>query len=108
MKQNRQDSDRYKEIRHSKVFHDYFVEDKMVAGIVLKGTEVKSIRLGRAQIRDAFVKLIDGEAFLFNAHIDEYTFGNVSNHLPTRSRKLLLKKANCAECVRLWKSMGVR
>jgi SsrA-binding protein len=83
---------RYKEIRNAKVYHDFFVEEKFKAGIVLKGTEVKSIRLGKAQIADAFVKFSGQDVVLFNAHIDEYAFGNIANHSPLRTRKLLLKK----------------
>lgn len=85
-------NDRNKEIRNSKVRHNYFVEDTYEAGIVLRGTEVKSIRMGKAQIADAFARIENGEIFLYHAHINEYAFGNLNNHNPTRPRKLLLKK----------------
>ena len=71
--------------------HDYAIEETYEAGIVLVGTEVKSLRNGRANIGDAFVAIENGEAWLRNAHIDEYTFGNRFNHEPKRPRKLLLK-----------------
>lgn len=88
----KQKSERFKEIRNAKVFRDYFVEDKLEAGIVLTGTELKSIRNGRAQITDAFAKVEKGEVILRGAHIDEYAFGNINNHEPRRPRKLLLHR----------------
>ncbi|MCF3648502.1 SsrA-binding protein SmpB [Synoicihabitans lomoniglobus] len=84
---------RFTEIRNAKAMRDYFVETRFEAGIALKGTEVKSIRVGRAQINDAFGRLKNGELWLVNAHIDEYSFGSYSNHEPKRTRKLLLKKS---------------
>jgi SsrA-binding protein len=81
-----------KEVRNSKVRHNYNVEETYEAGIVLRGTEVKSIRDGKAQIGDAFARVDKGEVFLYHAHISEYTFGNLNNHNPVRPRKLLLKK----------------
>ena len=83
---------RYKEVRNAKVFRDYFVEDRLEAGIVLSGTELKSIRSGRAQLTDAFAKVEKGEVILRNMHIDEYSFGNIHNHAPKRPRKLLLHR----------------
>jgi SsrA-binding protein len=84
------DSSRYTEIRNAKARHDYFVEEKFEAGLALKGTEVKSIRAGRAQIADAFGRFEKGELWLINAHIDTYSFASTANHEPRRSRKLLL------------------
>jgi SsrA-binding protein len=82
------------EIRNKKATHNYFIEERFEAGIVLCGTEVKSIRLGHAQISDAFVRMNRGlEAALFNANIAEYSFGNIENHRVTRARKLLLHKS---------------
>ncbi len=89
---SKKDARRFTEIRSSKALRDYTVETRFEAGIALKGTEVKSIRGGRAQINDAFGRLKEGELWLVNAHIDEYAFGNYSNHEPKRTRKLLLKK----------------
>ncbi len=86
------DSERYREIRNAKVRRDFFIEDSLEAGIVLTGTEVKSIRSGRAQISDAFIRIDKGEAFLYHAHIEEYLFGNLNNHIPYRPRKLILHK----------------
>ena len=84
---------RFTEIRNAKALRDYFVESRFEAGIALRGTEVKSIRGGRAQINDAFGRLKNNELWLENAHIEEYSFGNYLNHEPRRKRKLLLKKS---------------
>lgn len=88
----KKDAVRFTEIRNAKALRDFHVEERFEAGLALKGTEVKSIRAGRAQINDAFGKLERGELWLFNAHIDEYAFGNIYNHPARRSRKLLLHK----------------
>jgi SsrA-binding protein len=79
------------EIKNRKVFHDYAVGDTFDAGIVLQGTEVKSVKLGHAQINEAFVRIDkNGSPVLFNAQIDEYIFGNFANHETKRQRFLLL------------------
>lgn len=83
---------RYTEIRNAKALRDFTVEEKYEAGIALRGTEVKSIRGGRAQINDAFGRLEKGELWLHNAHIEEYAFGNIYNHDARRIRKLLLHR----------------
>jgi SsrA-binding protein len=75
-----------------KAFHDYFIDDRTEAGVVLTGTEVKSLREGRAQLKDSFVHFRDGEAFLVGAHISPYGSGSWTNHLPERDRKLLLHR----------------
>ena len=80
------------EIRNRRAAHDYHLHEKMEAGLVLQGTEVKSTRQGKAQIQDAFVRIDKGEPVLYHAHIDEYSFGNENNHSPRRPRKLLLHK----------------
>jgi len=72
--------------------HDYAIERKVEAGLVLRGTEVKACRAGKAQIGEAYVQVIGGEAFLVNSHISEYTQGNRFNHVPERQRKLLLHR----------------
>lgn len=77
---------------NKKALHDYHILDRMEAGIVLTGTEVKSLREGRANLKDSYVIVQHGEAFLLNAHISPYTHGNIQNHDPTRTRKLLLHK----------------
>ena len=75
-----------------KAFHDYFIDETYEAGISLLGTEVKSIREGKANLKDSYVLIKDGEAFLLNCHISPYSHGNIMNHDPLRTRKLLLKK----------------
>jgi SsrA-binding protein len=75
-----------------KAFHDYFIEDRTEAGLVLTGTEVKSLREGRAQLKDSYVQFRAGEAFLVGAHISPYGAGSWTNHLPERDRKLLLHR----------------
>ena len=75
-----------------KAFHDYFIEDRAEAGLVLTGTEVKSLREGRAQLKDSFVQFRGGEAYLVGVHISPYGSGSWTNHLPERDRKLLLHR----------------
>jgi SsrA-binding protein len=79
-------------VNNSKARRDYHILETYEAGIVLKGTEVKAIRAGKVQIGDGFVRIQDGEAFLHNAHIDEYSHGNLQNHVPKGTRKLLLNR----------------
>ncbi len=88
----KQSTDRYKEIRNRKVRYKYFVGQTYEAGIILTGTEVKSIRSGKVQIGDAFARVDKGKVILFHAHIQEYIFGNTNNHSPYRPRQLLLHK----------------
>ena len=76
--------------RHA--FHEFHILDKYEAGIVLKGTEVKSVMGGRIQLKDSYVSVRDGEVWLLNAHISPYSHGNRENHGPLRTRKLLLHK----------------
>src|SRR3982750_2506858 len=73
-------------------FHNYHISDKYEAGIALTGTEVKSAMDGRVQLKEAYVSVRDGEAWLFNAHISPYSHGNRENHDPLRTRKLLLHR----------------
>lgn len=80
------------EIKNRSAYHDYFIEDKYVAGIVLAGTEVKSLREGRASFNDAFCFFHKGELWIKSLHISEYAFGNLNNHIAVRERKLLLNK----------------
>ncbi|HEX2911727.1 MAG TPA: SsrA-binding protein SmpB [Chloroflexia bacterium] len=88
------DSNKIKEVASNrKAFHDYFIEDKLEAGVVLSGTEIKSVRDGRVNLRDSYVRIERGEAWLWNAHISSYDHaGKYFNHAPTRNRKLLLHK----------------
>lgn len=76
--------------RHA--FHEYHILDKYEAGIVLQGTEVKSVMNGRIQLKESYVTIRDGEIWLLNAHISHYSHGNRNNHDPLRTRKLLLHK----------------
>ena len=73
--------------------HNYFLLEKFEAGIALRGTEVKSIRSGRANLKDAYGLVKDGELWLINAHIGEYEHGNIFNHEPLRTRKLLVHRS---------------
>ncbi len=73
-------------------FHDYHITDTYEAGVALTGTEVKSVMGGRVQLKDSYVAVRDGEAWLFNAHISPYSHGNRANHDPLRTRKLLLHR----------------
>jgi SsrA-binding protein len=75
-----------------KAFHSYFVEDRTEAGLVLTGTEVKSLRQGRAQLKDSYVDFRGREAWLVGAHISPYGSGSWTNHIPERDRKLLLHR----------------
>jgi len=75
-----------------KAYHDYFILDRIEAGLVLSGTEVKSAREGKVQLREAYADIVDGEAWLLNAHFSPYSHGNIWNHDPTKKRKLLLHR----------------
>jgi SsrA-binding protein len=80
-------------LNNPKARRDYLILETFEAGIVLRGTEVKSLRAGKGQISDAFARVEHGEAWLYNAHIDEYSHGNQQNHVPKAPRKLLLHKS---------------
>lgn len=80
-------------LTNSKARRDYHILETYEAGIVLKGTEVKALRAGKGQLRDAFAKIEKDQAYLYNVHIDEYSFGNLQNHEPKAVRKLLLHKS---------------
>src|SRR5260221_11333427 len=80
-------------LTNSKARHEYHILETFEAGIVLKGTEVKALRAGKAQIRDAFARIENGQAYLYNTHIDEYSPGNLQNHDPKAVQKLLLHKS---------------
>jgi len=80
-------------LSNPKARRDYHILETFEAGLVLHGTEVKSLRAGKGQIADAFARIEKGEAFLHNAHIDEYSHGNLQNHQPKAVRKLLLHKS---------------
>lgn len=80
------------EIKNRSAFHEYFIDDKWVAGIVLTGTEVKSLRAGKASFNDSYCIIHKGEIWIKSLHIAEYSHGTVNNHDPIRDRKLLLQK----------------
>src|ERR1043166_1728232 len=94
MSANKKDSERFTEIRNSKALRDYAIGERFEAGIQLRGTEVKSIRPARARTTDAFARVEKGEVWLYNAHIEQYAFGNIQNHDAKRTRKLLLHRRN--------------
>ena len=100
------DSPRFTEIRNSKALRDYTVDERFEAGIQLRGTEVKSIRAGKAQINDAFARVEKGEVWLYNAHIEQYAFGNIHNHDAKRIRKLLLHRRHIDKIRRALESGG--
>lgn len=77
---------------NKKAYHDYFIEDKYEAGISLHGTEVKSLRMGKCSVKESFIRIEDGEVFIYGMHITPYEKGNIFNKDPLRVRKLLLHK----------------
>ena len=80
-------------IRNKKARHDFFIIESVEAGIVLQGTEIKSIRQGKANLADSFARIENGEVFLYNFHISPYRQGNIYNHNPLRAKKLLLHRS---------------
>lgn len=77
---------------NKKAYHDYFIEEKFEAGLVLHGTEVKSLRMGKCSIKEAFIRIENSEVFIYGMHISPYEKGNIFNKDPLRVRKLLLHK----------------
>ena len=92
--------------QNKKARHDYHIEDTYEAGMVLMGTEVKSLRAGRASLSDGFVDIEDGEVWLHNVHIPEYTQGTWTNHSARRKRKLLLNRAEIEKLERKTSEKG--
>lgn len=80
------------EITNKRAYHDYFIESSLIAGLVLKGTEIKSLRDGKASFVDSYCYFQQGELFVRNLHVSEYKLGTHFNHDPLRERKLLLQK----------------
>ena len=80
--------------------HDYHLLDRYEAGLVLTGTEVKSAKNGKIQLKESYAEVNDNEAWLLNAHISEYSHGNIMNHPPVRKRKLLLHRSEIESCAR--------
>jgi SsrA-binding protein len=93
--------------QNKKARHEYAIIDSYECGVVLMGTEVKSLRLGRASLADAFATIDDGEVYLHNVHIPEYAFGSWTNHTPRRVRKLLLHKAEILRLIGKTKESGL-
>ena len=80
------------ELSNRKAYHEYFFEDKYIAGLVLSGTEIKSLRAGKASFNDSYCYFDKGELYVKSLHISEYSFGTYNNHEPMQERKLLLNK----------------
>ena len=93
--------------QNKKAYHDYFIEDTYEAGIELKGTEIKSIRKGSANLKDSYIRIKNGEAFLEGMHVAPYEQGNIFNHDPLRTRKLLLHKKQIEKLYREVKEAGL-
>jgi len=89
-----------------RAYHDYFIDEKHEAGVMLTGTEIKSVRNGRANLRDGFVRIDGGEAWLENVHISPYAQGNVMNQEPVRPRKLLLHRKEISSLIGKVKQKG--
>jgi SsrA-binding protein len=92
---------------NKKAYHDYFISDVFEAGLVLTGTEVKSIRAGKVNLKEAFCRIKDGEVFINNMNVAEYTHGNRENHDPTRMRKLLLHHGEIDKLIRMTEQKGL-
>ncbi|MDX8360659.1 MULTISPECIES: SsrA-binding protein SmpB [Bacillaceae] len=92
--------------QNKKAYHDYFIEETYETGIVLQGTEIKSIRAGRVNLKDAFARVQNGEVFLHNMHVSPYEQGNRYNHDPLRTRKLLLHKKEISKLIGYTKENG--
>jgi SsrA-binding protein len=103
---NRQSGRRYI-AQNRKARHDYAILDTFEAGLVLTGTEVKSLRLGRASLVDGFATIDDGEVYLRNVHIPQYTQGSWTNHEPRRTRKVLLHKSEILRLIGKTKESGL-
>lgn len=92
--------------QNKKAYHDYFVEEELEAGLSLTGTEVKSVRAGRVNLKDSYVSLKTGEAVLIGMHISPYDFGNIFNHEPLRARRLLLHRQEINRLIGLSQQKG--
>ncbi|MFX3622912.1 MAG: SsrA-binding protein SmpB [Ectobacillus sp.] len=92
--------------QNKKAYHDYFIEETYEAGIVLQGTEIKSIRNGRVNLKDAYARIQNGEVWIFGMHISPYEQGNRYNHDPLRTRKLLLHRKEILKLIGYTKETG--
>ncbi|GAA0352703.1 SsrA-binding protein [Bacillus horti] len=93
--------------QNKKARHDFHIEETYEVGIVLTGTEIKSIRSGKANLKDSFARINNGEVYLINMHISPYEQGNRYNHDPLRTRKLLMKKKEISKLIGLTKEQGL-
>lgn len=93
--------------QNRKARHDYFIKETLEAGIALTGTEIKSVRARRITLKDGYVQIINGSAFLENVHISEYKQGNRYNHNPLRSRRLLLHKNEIRRLAKASEQQGI-
>jgi len=91
---------------NKKAYHEYFILDTVVAGIELKGTEVKSIRSGQINLKDSYAKIVNQEVFLLKCHISPYDYGGYDNHDPERDRKLLLHRTEIRRLLRSVETKG--
>ena len=94
-------------IKNKRAFFDYAILEKYTAGIVLVGTEIKSIRQGKASLVDSYCFFVNGELWAKNINISEYFYGSYNNHVPRRDRKLLLKKKELRKLERITKDKGI-
>ena len=92
---------------NKKAYHDYFILDKYETGIALAGTEVKSLRMGKCSIKESFIRIEDGEVFIYGMHISPYEKGNIFNKDPLRVRKLLLHRAEINKLIGKTKEKGM-
>lgn len=92
--------------RNKKAFHDYFIEDRLEAGIELVGTEVKSVKAGKVSLKESFIRIIKNEVFIMNMNITPYEFGNINNLPETRVRKLLLNRKEIEKWAAKMKEQG--
>ena len=90
-----------------KAGHDYFLMDRFEAGVVLSGTEVKAARDGMVQLKDSYAAVVANEAWLVNAHIGQYSHGNISNHIPVHNRKLLLHRREIDKLLGITREKGL-
>ena len=94
-------------VTNRKAYHDYFIEEKFEAGIMLQGTEVKSLREGRVNLQDSYASVKGNEVFLHHCHISPYSHGNIMNHEPLRTRKLLLHRKEIDKLLGKTKQQGL-
>ncbi|KKK39409.1 single-stranded DNA-binding protein [Mesobacillus campisalis] len=92
--------------QNKKAYHDYFIEETFETGIVLQGTEIKSIRAGKVNLKESYARIRDGEVFLYGMHVSPYEQGNRYNHDPLRERKLLMHRREISKLIGETKEIG--